>query len=703
MVDVAALGIRVDASSADGAGSALARLRQQASGAEAGINLLKRAFQGLTVGAVVGKLVSTQRQFDVLNASLVTVTGSSKAAEREFAWIKDFAATTPFALNEVTTAFVKLKALGLDATRETLTSYGNTASAFGKSLEQFIEAVADASTGEFERLKEFGIKARQDGETVSLTFQGITKTIGNNAAEITRYLDEIGNNQFAGAMQRRAESLDGALSNLGDTWDELFRTVNQNATGSVIFDSVKLASSAIQDAITILDAMNDATAENSRQTGAMKAIQEGVAAVFETVAVVGANVAYVFKATGRELGGLAAQAVALARLDFRGFNSIGAAMKEDAEAARAEVDKLSTSILTARARASQDAANKEFGESLFGGSIDQFVANATPRKGTPTGGGTQSKSAAADARREAQRENELRLLAAEQVLGTDDAQLRFNADVERAYADFDRTRKAANDEAIRQANAQEEAVGSLAERYRDLADPTRQYRQEIQLVTALEAQGRLTAEEAFNARLRLVEQEESALERTTKQLKDQKSVVEQLGLTFTSALEDAIVNFKSLGDVARGVLQDIARMLVRESITAPLAKSFKDSGIGSSIGSFFSGLFKFAGGGYVSGAGTATSDSIPARLSNGEFVVRADSVRKVGVSTLNAINDSGYVPRRFAAGGLVTGAGAAVQPGATQTVQANFYLSPGTSIDDFRRSKRQIESDLARTVRRAAA
>jgi tape measure domain-containing protein len=316
---------------------------------------------------------------------------------------------------------------------------------------------------------------------------------------------------------------------------------------------------------------------------------------------------------------------------------------------------------------------------------------------------TGQASAAAAARREAQRQQDLRLLAAEQLLGTDDAQLSFNADVERAYADFDRTRKAANDEAIRQANAQEEAVGSLAERYRDLADPTRQYRQEIQLVTALEAQGRLTAEEAFNARLRLVEQEESALERTTKQLKDQKSVVEQLGLTFTSALEDAIVNFKSLGDVARGVLQDIARMLVRESITAPLAKSFKDSGIGSSIGSFFSGLFKFAGGGYVSGAGTATSDSIPARLSNGEFVVRADSVRKVGVSTLNAINDSGYVPRRFAAGGLVTGAGAAVQPGATQTVQANFYLSPGTSIDDFRRSKRQIESDLARTVRRAAA
>jgi hypothetical protein len=67
-----------------------------------------------------------------------------------------------------------------------------------------------------------------------------------------------------------------------------------------------------------------------------------------------------------------------------------------------------------------------------------------------------------------------------------------------------------------------------------------------------------------------------------------------------------------------------------------------------------------ASGGYVVGAGTETSDSIPARLSNGEFVVRAAAVRAVGVATLVAINRGlripaiagGIVPR-FAGGGLV--------------------------------------------------
>lgn len=69
----------------------------------------------------------------------------------------------------------------------------------------------------------------------------------------------------------------------------------------------------------------------------------------------------------------------------------------------------------------------------------------------------------------------------------------------------------------------------------------------------------------------------------------------------------------------------------------------------------------FAEGGHVMGAGTETSDSILARLSRGEFVVKAASVRRVGLGFLNAVN-RGFVPNikmpRFAVGGLVGAAGA---------------------------------------------
>lgn len=341
---------------------------------------IARSLGGLAVAgtglvAVIGginKLVDTQREFDKINASLVTMTGSAANAKIAFGAIQDFAATTPFSLQEVATAFTRLKSLGLEPSEKALISYGNTASAMGKSLEQFIEAVADASTGEFERLKEFGIKAKKEGDSVSLTFQGITTTIGNSATEIEQYLQKIGNNEFAGAMSERAKTLDGAISNLSDSWDNLFLTINQNNTGGLIFDSVKLASGAVTDLTGMFKALSASEEEVSRETGALTALQNGLGRTFETLAVIGTNVAYVLKQAGNEIGGIAAQAAAFASLDFKGAFAIGKLMKEDAEAARAELDRTELRIMKVRTAA--NAANSGF-KALFEG-LEDFGKSA---------------------------------------------------------------------------------------------------------------------------------------------------------------------------------------------------------------------------------------------------------------------------------------------------------------------------------------
>jgi hypothetical protein len=107
--------------------------------------------------------------------------------------------------------------------------------------------VADAATGEFERLKEFGIKASKEGDKVSLTFRGVTTNIGNNAAEIERYLIALGENEFAGAMEQRMASLDGAISNLGDTWDNTFRLIASSGAGDIIQSAVQMVTDALQE------------------------------------------------------------------------------------------------------------------------------------------------------------------------------------------------------------------------------------------------------------------------------------------------------------------------------------------------------------------------------------------------------------------------------------------------------------------------
>lgn len=176
------------------------------------------AISGITVAK---KLIDTVVNFERLRISLKTVAGSSEAAETAMKWIDDFAKTTPFDIEQVTQAFVRLEALGLEATEESLRSYGNTASAMGKDMMQFIEAVADSVTGEFERLKEFGIKARNEGSTINFAFRGINTQVANTAEEIEKFLRTIGQTEFAGAMQAQADSVVGATSNMKDAFFRL--------------------------------------------------------------------------------------------------------------------------------------------------------------------------------------------------------------------------------------------------------------------------------------------------------------------------------------------------------------------------------------------------------------------------------------------------------------------------------------------------
>lgn len=199
------------------------------------------------------KLISTQREFDILNAQLETATKSSENAKIAFAALQDFAKKTPYSLSQAVEGFTKLVNLGLTPSERALMSYGNTAASMGKDLMQFIEAVADASTSEFERLKEFGIKSKQEGNKVALTFQGTTKTIGNNAKEIEEYLIKIGENEFAGAMAKRVDTLDGAIAALGDTWDSLFRAISAMGVGDLIKTSVNNAESAITNLIDVIE------------------------------------------------------------------------------------------------------------------------------------------------------------------------------------------------------------------------------------------------------------------------------------------------------------------------------------------------------------------------------------------------------------------------------------------------------------------
>ena len=163
-------------------------------------------------------------------------------------------------------------------------------------------------------------------------------------------------------------------------------------------------------------------------------------------------------------------------------------------------------------------------------------------------------------------------------------------------------------------------------------------------------------------------------------------------IAFTTMFEQIGSGAKSasdaFGDFARSVLSAINR-IAAQKIAEGLFGSMTKGGSGG-LGGLISGLFQsagFASGGYVTGPGTGTSDSIPARLSAGEYVLRADAVRRVGIEFLHALNGGLFMPRwsgqrlAFADGGLVPAVSPSPAAAPSQSVRIVNVIDPGMAAD----------------------
>lgn len=167
---------------------------------------------------------------------------------------------------------------------------------------------------------------------------------------------------------------------------------------------------------------------------------------------------------------------------------------------------------------------------------------------------------------------------------------------------------------------------------------------------------------------------------------------EQLFSDVTGGMEDAWVNFAQTGklnftSLANSVIADLARMQAKAAISGlfgsltSVASGFfaSNSGVATSVANSMSGdaldnLTSITGGwgtipghatgGVLSGPGTGTSDSILARVSAGEGILTADTVKRLGgASAIDALNRGGHVDHlaRFATGGVV-GAASSISP-----------------------------------------
>jgi len=167
-------------------------------------------------------------KYERFQAVLKSALGSSTGAIESMQMIQDIASQTPFSVEQLTNSYIKLVNRGFQPTESEIVKLGDLAASQGKDFDQLSEALLDAETFEFERMKEFGIKFKTEGDKLKVTFKGQTETIDKSSASVRDYILSLGDmSGVQGLMATVSETTSGKISNLGDNIDILKNNIGQ--------------------------------------------------------------------------------------------------------------------------------------------------------------------------------------------------------------------------------------------------------------------------------------------------------------------------------------------------------------------------------------------------------------------------------------------------------------------------------------------
>lgn len=169
--------------------------------------------------------IKSSASMEQTNIAFKTLYGSAEEANKVLNNLADFAAKTPFEFPELADAARKLQSVwwvARDDLIPTLTSLGDIASSQWKNIDMIAEAFNDAVVWEFERLKEFGIRASQEWDKVTFTYKWQTTVVQKNNEAIADYITKLWQAQWvAGSMDSQSNTLNWRISTMKDNFNFL--------------------------------------------------------------------------------------------------------------------------------------------------------------------------------------------------------------------------------------------------------------------------------------------------------------------------------------------------------------------------------------------------------------------------------------------------------------------------------------------------
>ncbi|MBR6636775.1 MAG: tape measure protein [Phascolarctobacterium sp.] len=718
------------------------KLKSVGKEAEDAIASVDRSLKGISaaaVGTAIGTIIlkigelgfasiksaNQMRQYEIAFSTML------KSADKGRAILQDlqrFAAETPFDVPGVVQSAQQLMAFGFAADEiiPTLRILGDAAAGLGKSsagVQQIAYALGQIRTSgtlktqDVNQLTNAGINAwealaQASGKSIREIKEATEKGMIDSAKAIEVITASMADN-FGGMMETRSKEVDGYWNNIIESVGNAQATLGSFATES---DDVKEALKGVSDeASDISNALMEAKNAGKSFGEALKEAvpPEVLVAVGSLTAIVGTGlVAALVAATGALASFLGLTAPVVAAVAGVGAMFTSAFVNQDEHIQNA-VDELrelrgGTDDYVDALQKAIDARKELASYSTYDSDYHDQYATATPAK--------QETNFFADTKNLSDYQKELRKISEEYGLtergirevAAANAELQDVKDaLARATMNDRDAQKAYYQDQINAINAAKEAdKQATAEKIAGL-EAQKKIWEEARAVGIDGSDEKLTNLEkqiALEQQLLGIRQETAELQvqEIETKVKDQEEMLSAVseawlnyGRSVASGFGDAVVSIvdgsksasKAFGDMVRDMLTQSLNLLAQWTAVFGLVSAWKGPVKGAEAANKM--VLGLATGGYVTGAGTSTSDSIPAMLSNGEYVMQASAVRRIGVPALNAMNAG----RGFADGGLVAAKPVSVggAGGSNNSVTINVSTLDAASFEEALRNGGLLE------------
>jgi hypothetical protein len=557
---------------------------------------------GIGIGGAIAGAIGTAAVFDKLIKQagdfqdIAEKIGGSGEGVASFAVA---AGTTGTAMETVAAASVKLTKALVEVDDESKAA-GAALAALGLNLADFKRLAPEEQLDEVAK----ALAGFEDGAAKTAVAVAL---FGKAGAELLPFLKELE------AQGGRQVILTEEQIRLADEYaDKQARAraelnLYAQAAATQALPALNALTAAVSDVIKEFLGVDSAT-KRLKESTAVASFAEGTVKFLGFVVDAADGVARIFEFLGLRLGKFAAQAVALAKLDFAAVGAIEAAHTDDLaklwgrQTLGSRLDaQLSSSQQMAALSRQEDRGFRPPGNRLnFTGARDKEKKAAAERQ-TEAERYLESLQKQLEKTRDLNVEETLlaeiqsgRLKISGKVTQDQLVALAKQVDAARAAATAEKERIedgraaaiAAGDAVIKKAEEFQSTLSKLL-----AGGPNAQLeaqRKEMQLLADAFLMGTINAEQFNDAA-------SGALGLVAEKLTETKSIAEELGLSFASAFEDAIVGGKEFSEVLKALEQDILRIVTRKLVTEPFAQwvSGQMSNLtgGGGGGGFLDGLF----------------------------------------------------------------------------------------------------------------